>query len=81
MQYSTTTPQMFSSFVSVDKRETFNSAKRPDSLRKSERKPIFDVKAYTSFRQTVKRPISSNNKSLHIQQVVRDDFCGCEHTL
>ena len=24
---------------------------------------------------------SFNNKSSHIQQVVRDDFCGCEHLL
>jgi len=65
MQNSFTGSKIFDSYAFTGytaKRNTHDSVRRPDSLRRSQRKPIFDgMNFYTSFtEQVLKRPKTFN---------------------
>ncbi len=81
--HSFTGSKIFGNYTSISMRTMGESRRRPNSMRQSNRKPIFDKNMYlTSVADfVVKRPLSYNDSEMHVKQVTRDDFCGCEHNL
>lgn len=81
--HSFTASKIFGNYTAISRRQMLESQRRPNSLRQSQRKPIFDKNMYyqsvADF--AMKRPLSYNQSQKHIIQVTRDDFCGCEHNL
>jgi hypothetical protein len=63
--------------------KVYESTRRPQSIRHSQRKPIFDKHMYfsTVSDYAIKRPLSYNEEAGHVKEITRDDFCGCEHNL
>ena len=80
---SFTTSKIFGNQTSISKQDNNEYRRRPESIRQSHRKPIFDKNMYFSSvgQFSVKRPITYNESVLKIQQTTQDDFCGCEHNL
>ena len=80
---SFTSSKIFGNYTSISKGDFNESKRRPESIRHSQRKPIFDKNMYfsTVANYAVKRPLSFNEDTYRVNQTAHDDFCGCEHNL
>lgn len=86
---------MYSSYATHRKTALVNSMfqdptdfkRKTESFRKSnncsQRKPIFDQRNYRlpSEKKALHRSFQVQPPDEHIQQVIHDDFCGCEQNL
>ena len=80
---SFTHSNIFGNYTSISKGDYNQSYRRPESIRQSQRKPIFDKNMLKSTvsNYAVRRPLSFNEESNRVNQTTHDDFCGCEHNL